>query len=222
VRRFSAGATLSITPLSSIRGGSSTVTNSSTVTTDYSTTNASGRIGYGITLQAGLTDHFAVAAGIYYRKFGYIFNTSVNTTTNIVSGGVVIPTTTTTSTRDDVRSHVFDVPIVLRYYGKSRHTPGPRWFGEAGVAWRDATGFRTSESATDATGVVSCCTSIASDPAHRNARGFVAGAGLQFIDPFGIRVVPEVRYTRWVNQIFSSFTTHTQRNQLEANITLSF
>lgn len=213
---------MSITPLSTIRGGTSQVTNSSTVTTDYSTTNASGRIGYGITLQAGLTDHFAVAAGIYYRKLGAIFNTSVNTTTNIVSGGVVIPTTTTTSTRDDIRAHLFDVPIVLRYYGKNRHTPGPRWFAEAGVAWRDAAGARASESATDATGVQSCCTSIAADPAHRNSRGFVGGVGLQFIDPFGIRVVPEVRYTRWVNQVFNAFTTHTQQNQVEANITLSF
>ena len=186
------------------------------------TSNASARLGYGITLQAGLTDHFAIAGGIYYRKIGYQFTTSINTTINIVEGGTVVPTTTTTSTHDDTRAHLFDIPFVLRYYGKSRHTPGPRWFVEAGGSWRDATSFRTSEDSTDASGVQTCCTSIPTQPAHRNARGFVAGAGLQFIDPFGIRVVPEVRYTRWVNEIFSEFTTHTQRNQLEANITLSF
>jgi hypothetical protein len=222
VRRFSAGATLSVLALSTIRGGTSQVTNSTSVSTDYTTSNSSSRIGYGITLQAGLTDHFAVAAGIYYRKIGYQFGTSVNTITNIVSGGIVIPTTSTTSTHDDTRAHLFDVPFVLRYYGKSRHTPGPRWFVEAGGAWRDATSFRTSEDSTDASGVQTCCTSIPTTPAHRNARGFVAGAGLQFIDPFGIRVVPEVRYTRWVNQIFDAFTTHTQQNQIEANFTLSF
>jgi len=222
VRRFSAGATLSVLGLSSIRGGSTTVTNSASVTTDYMTSNASARIGYGITLQAGLTDHFAVAAGIYYRKIGYQFTTSINTTVNIVEGGIVVPTTSTTSTHDDTRAHLFDIPFVLRYYGKSRHTPGPRWFVEAGGSWRDATSFRTSEDATDATGVQTCCTSIPTPVAHRNARGFVAGAGLQFIDPFGIRVVPEVRYTRWVNQIFDAFSTHTQQNQIEANITLSF
>ena len=222
VRRFSAGATLSVLALSTIRGGTSQVTTSSSVDTDYTTGNASSRIGYGITLQAGLTDHFAVAAGIYYRKIGYQFGTSVNTTINIVSGGIVIPTTSTTSTHDDTRAHLFDVPFVLRYYGKSRHTPGPRWFLEAGGAWRDATSFRTSEDSTDASGVQTCCTSIPTTPAHRNARGFVAGAGLQFIDPFGIRVVPEVRYTRWINEIFDAFTTHTQQNQIEANFTLSF
>ncbi len=222
VRRFSAGATLSVLGLSSIRGGSTSVVNSAAVTTDYTTSNASARIGYGITLQAGLTDHFAVAAGIYYRKIGYQFTTSVNTVTNIVEGGIVVPITSTTTAHDDTRAHLFDVPFVLRYYGKSRHTPGPRWFVEAGGAWRDATSFRTSEDTTDASGVQSCCTSVPTPVAHRNARGFVAGAGLQFIDPFGIRVVPEVRYTRWVNQIFDAFSTHTQQNQIEANITLSF
>jgi hypothetical protein len=222
VRRFSAGATLSVLGLSTIGAGSSTVATSSSVSTDYSTTGASSRIGYGITAQAGLTNHFAVAAGIYLRRIGYQFKTSVNTTTNIVEGGTVVPTTTTTSTHDDTRARLYDIPFVLRYFGKSRHTPGPRWFVEGGGAWRDATNFRTSEDSTDASGVLTCCKSVPTQPAHRNARGFVAGAGFQLIDPFGIRVVPEVRYTRWVNEIFSAFSTHTQKNQVEINFTLSF
>jgi hypothetical protein len=222
VRRFSAGATLSVLGLSSIRGGSNTVATSSSVSTDYMTTGASSRIGYGVTAQAGITNHFAIAAGVYLRRIGYQFKTSINTTTNIVEGGVVVPTVTTTSTHDDTRARLLDIPFVLRYFGKSRHTPGPRWFVEGGGAWRDATNLRTTMDSTNASGVLTCCTSVPTMPAHRNGRGFVAGAGLQLIDPFGIRVVPEVRYTRWTNEIFSAFTTHTQKNQVEINFTLSF
>ena len=75
---------------------------------------------------------------------------------------------------------------------------------------------------TDASSVVTCCTSVPTVVTHHSALGYVVGAGLQFIDPFGIRVVPEIRYTRWMQEIFNNLSTHTQQNQLEANITLSF
>ena len=42
------------------------------------------------------------------------------------------------------------------------------------------------------------------------------------MDEFGIKVVPEFRYTRWVNPIFENLTTNTERNQIEAAISLTF
>jgi len=35
-------------------------------------------------------------------------------------------------------------------------------------------------------------------------------------------VAPEVRYTRWVNPIFQNQSTTTERNQVEADISLTF
>jgi hypothetical protein len=222
IRRFSVGATLTVLGLTTISGGSQTVATTSSVSDVYSTSDASSRIGYGLTFQAGVTDHFAIAAGVYLRKIGYQFTDTTNTTVNVVEGGTVVPTTTTTSTHEDTRGHLIDVPVMLRYYGKSRHTPGARWFVEAGAAWRDSTHFRTSMDTTDASAVTTCCTFPTTVVAHRNTLGYVVGAGLQFIDPFGIRVVPEVRYTRWKDEIFRDLSTHTQQNQVEAIITLSF
>jgi hypothetical protein len=178
IRRFSVGATLSVLGFSTIGGGSQTVATSSSVSTDYMTSGASSRIGYGLTAQAGVTNHFAIAAGVYLRKIGYQFTTTVNTTTNVVEGGTVVPTVTTTSTHDDTRGRLLDVPVMVRYFGKSRHVPGPRWFAELGAAWRDATSFRTSMDSTDATGVVTCCTAEPTVPTHRSALGYVVGAGL--------------------------------------------
>ena len=222
IRRFSVGATLTVLGLTSISGGSQTVATTSAVSDVFSTSDASSRIGYGLTFQAGVTDHFAIAAGVYLRKIGYQFTDTTNTTVNIVEGGTVVPTITTTSTHEDTRGHMIDVPVMVRYFGKSRHTPGPRWFLEGGAAWRDATHFRSSFDSTDASSVTTCCTFPSTVVTHRNSVGYVVGAGLQLIDPFGIRVVPEVRYTRWMDQIFSNLSTHTQQNQVEAIITLSF
>lgn len=216
------GATLTVLGFTTISGGSQTVATTSSVSDVYDTSDASSRIGYGLTFQAGVTDHFAIAAGAYLRKIGYQFTDTTNTTVNVVEGGTVVPTTTTTSSHQDTRGHLIDIPVMLRYYGKSRHTPGARWFLEAGAAWRDATHFRTSMDTEDASAVTTCCTFPTTVVQHRDTLGYVVGAGLQLIDPFGIRVVPEIRYTRWKDEIFRDLSTHTQQNQLEAIITLSF
>ena len=222
VRRFSGGITLSVLGFSSISGGTNTVNVSSSVTNTYMTSNASSRIGYGVTGQVTVTDHFAVTVGGFYRKIGYQLTNSIATTTNVLQGTTVIPTTVTTSTHEDTRTHAYDFPVLLRYYGKGRHAPGPRWFLEGGAAYRDVTHIRSSEDSTDASAVNTCCTFVPPVPQHKTGAGLVVGAGLQLIDPVGIRVIPEVRYTRWQNEVFDAFSTHTQKNQLEASITLSF
>jgi hypothetical protein len=222
VRRISVGATLSVQGLGIMKGGSSTVATASNVNTGYTSTNASERLGYGVTAQVGVTDHFAVAFGAFLRRIGYQLTTSVATTTNVLEGSTVVPTVTTTSTHEDTRGSLIDIPIMLRYFKKSRHTPGARWFVEGGGAWREVRNIRSAVDATDASGVLTCCTFTPTPATNHTVRGLIAGAGIQLIDPLGIRVVPEVRYTRWTNEIFNINSAHMQRNQVEVAITLSF
>jgi hypothetical protein len=220
------GATLSVVGLSPLTAGSSTTTtnpNSATSITDAITSSpASSRIGYGLTAQAAITEHFAVAVGGYLRRIGFTSNDTITTSVTTFINTIPQTTTTTTATNVDARARLLDIPFMLRYYGKERHEPGNRWFLELGGAYRDAFGVRSSMSATDSSGNTTCCTTNAVTPPHKSSVGYLGGAGAQFIDPFGIRVIPEVRYIRWVNQIFEDSTTHTQRNQVEANLTLSF
>jgi hypothetical protein len=46
--------------------------------------------------------------------------------------------------------------------------------------------------------------------------------GVHAVDPFGIRVVPEVRYTRWMGETWNMLSTKTSRNQIEAIISIGF
>lgn len=222
VRRFTIGATLDIVGLSLLSGSSNTVTNSTTVSTAYDTTGASSRIGYGVTGAVAITDRFSVVVGAYLRKIGYTLDTTITTTTETSLNGVLTSTSSSTSTHEDTRARLYDIPVMVRFYSKGRHVPGPRWFIEGGGAYRDATNIRTSISATDVNGNLTCCTDVPTTPAHRTSPGAVVGAGFQVTDPVGIRVIPEVRYTRWFQQTFDGVTTHTQRNQIEAALTLSF
>ena len=224
VRRISAGVTLSVLGLSTVQGGSSqNVTTSPPVDAVYIATRATGMsqwIGYGPTVQAAVTDHFAVNAGVFLRRMGYILNSDVYT--GVDNANTSKDERTHTVSYEHTQAKLLDFPVAVRYYTKSRHAPGPRGFLELGGVLRRVSGVRSSTDTTVDSGTMSCCDTTPATPAHRALKGFVGGFGLQFIDPFGIRVVPEVRYTRWMGETFSGFSTATRRNQLEIMISLSF
>jgi hypothetical protein len=208
--------------LNLISGGTNTVTNSSTVNTMYQTSAKSSRIGYGLITQIAVTDRFAVSFAGILRRVGYTFDTTVTTNKPTVVNGVVTTVTTSTINHEDTRANFIDIPATVRFYSKSRHEPGARWFVEGGAAWRKSESIRTSMSFTDASSVLSCCTTTPITPAHASVFGIVAGAGVQVMDAFGIKVVPEVRYTRWMNPVFQAFTTNTQQNEITAGFSITF
>ena len=208
--------------LSLINGATSNVTNTSEIGTQYQTTGASSRIGYGVTMQARITEHFYVNLSGLLRRIGYQLNTTVSTTTTSVLNGTSFPSTSTTSKHEDTRARLIDIPFLVRYYGTGKRPTSPRWFVEAGGTWRLANDIRTSLDTIDASGTVTCCTFTPTVPQHRSSVGMDVGAGIQFVDEFGIHVVPEVRYTRWINPTFNNLTTKTQQNQVEAAVSLTF
>lgn len=221
VRRVSFGATLSVLGFPLIANGSaSNVTSSPPVDAVYSTTNLQHRISYGVQAQLAITRRFAVNAGLYMRRVGYKMNSDIYT-------GIDNPSTPEderihTVMNEDTRAKLYDLPVALRFYGKSRYSPGPRWFVEGGGVLRRVLNIKTSINTTIDGGDTNCCITTPTTPAARTIRGFVGGFGVQVIDEIGIRVVPEVRYTRWMAQTFSSFSTVSKRDQVEAMISLTF
>jgi len=221
VRRISAGATLSVLCLRVVPDGyMNTVTTSPAVDTLYTTVGLLHRVGYGVTAQAAIKERFAANASLFVRRAGYQMQSDIYQ-------GTDNPNTTAderkhTVRNEDTRTKLFDFPVVVRYYGKDRHEAGPRWFIQAGGVLRRVSRIKTAIDTTVGSEQTQCCDLTPARPAQRTVRGFVGGFGVQLIDPVGIRVVPEVRYTRWAGRTFDSFATRTQRNQLEAMISLTF
>jgi hypothetical protein len=196
-----------------------TTTTSPAVETRSHTVPKSYLIGGGITLQLAVLERIALCTNLFYRKVEY------EETTNIFVG-VDNPNTTAderqgTNLSDKTRAHYWDIPILVRIYNLRRHEEGNRWFFEVGPSLRYARGIGSVRTRQPPGGQVTPVEGNVT-PASRELLGATAGFGLQLIDPVGVRVVPEVRYTRWFGQIFSNRTTQTARNQLEVGISLTF
>jgi hypothetical protein len=223
VRRFSLGATLSVLGFTSIENnkGLNVVTETPAVDALYVTTDASQRIGYGVTAQLAVSQRWAVSASWLFRRIGYKMESDIYTGTD--NPNTTADERTHTVIHEDTRARIYDIPVVLRFYNKARTDEGPRWFVEAGGVRRLVSHIRTSTDTTINDGDNVCCdTSHPATPAHRSLTGLVGGVGFQVIDPVGVRIVPEVRYTRWLGRTFDIHSTLTRLNQVEAMVSLTF
>lgn len=220
VRRFTGGIHYSYTPLLPLQKGS--VNQTLTVIPGHmeGTSNPQSlKSGYGLNFQAALSEHFAVYLAVTYRKAAY--SASTNYLLGVDNPNTFIDDRNSWVVTEDTRARFFEVPLLVRYYDKGRHRPGPRWFLEAGPSVRAVRRVRTSRIIADPVNNVTT-DSTPYAPRHKNLPGVTAGAGIQLIDPIGIRVVPEFRYTHWLGSTFSAAPTRTSRSQLEVMISLTF
>ncbi len=222
VRRFSVGAALSVQGLKMVKARSTQFDSSSPeVHTSFTTADSSHRIGYGVTAQLVLTNRFAVTGGLFMRHVGYKVNTVKLEGTDDPST-IEVDERTLTVTNEDTRARMIDLPVLLRYYAKDRFEPGPRVFFELGGVIRRTSDVSTWTDQSINNGSTVCCGHAPAGIHSKDTRGVVAGFGVQVTDPIGIRVVPEVRYTRWFNSPFQVNSTVMRRDQIEAMISLTF
>lgn len=125
-------------------------------------------------------------------------------------------------TEDTTKAWFLDVPVMLRIYSTDHYDRGTRAFFGFGGSVRRVFGIQTSIESTNKAGDKTCCDTTPAVPNNSTVVGATAGFGVQFIDDFGIRSVPEVRYTRWMNQVFQNNHMHTRQDQLEFIISFGF
>jgi hypothetical protein len=223
VRRFSVGPVLTVDPLTAMTKNSvNPVTTTPPVDPLYTSSDVTHRLGFGVTAQVAISERFALTGDFLVRRIGYTLNSDIYT-------GVDDPTTvederTYTVKNENTRARLYDIPVLVRYYAKDRHESGSRAFFELGGAMRRLSHISTYTDSSVNFAATVCCGHTPADYNSSTVRGAVAGFGVQAIDPIGIRVVPEVRYTRWFNEPFHTAVTglRTRRNQVEAMISLTF
>lgn len=227
VRRFSAGGKFRYLPLETMAKGTLSTTVIDTVDVDARSNGDSSSYGYGLTTQVAVTNKWAFALELLSSKIEY--NTIREVTTFIVDPFEnVLLETQVVSGNETTSARLWDIPLLVRYYHKSRFNRGPRVFFEGGAVVRRVTDINTSiETLTSTTNpnvedMTDCCDKTPARVANPNALGGAAGIGFQLIDDVGIRVVPGFRYTRWFSNAFDDPPTRSEKNQLEVTIALTF
>lgn len=220
VRRVSLGISLNITPLNLFAKQNMVekVTSTPPVEFDSAVDPKSNRFGLGVTVQYALSERWAIATSPTYRKVA--LHAFVQRYEGVDNSSTFLDERALTQINEDTTARFLDIPVLARRYSKPRHESGKRWFLEAGSVMRLTSRVRTVNDIVPPKGD-RFKTNTPLD-FNKSSVGFTAGIGGQFIDDFGIRAIPEVRYTRWIDKPFDSYHGKTRANQLEVVLTFAF
>jgi opacity protein-like surface antigen len=162
----------------------------------------------GPSIELRLPAGFGVEFDALYRRFSY------NATTNLVDAISSLRTT----------GNNWEFPLLL----KKRFAGGPvRPFVSAGVSWNKISGLTQSvQTLVLPNRITNSSTSSPVELKNDFSTGFVLGGGLD-LHLLVLRITPEIRYTRWGNQNFSSVfspgaSLNSSQNQAEFLVGFSF
>jgi hypothetical protein len=208
-KRFSLGFRVRGIPLPLFRDR--TVESSTTkpaATYKYTTTSTSAHVGLGASLEFRLRSNLLVTADALHHGIGYTQTTTITDTS--------ASTTKTTTITETTRATYWDFPVRVQVLGLVPHTPR-RMFVSGGATLRYVRNVRTGNEYQypDST---TAYNERATTPSKRMLPGAVVGVGFRFLDDFGFKVVPEVRYTRWFGSTFNTLSTHSEIGQVEVLI----
>ena len=213
-RRFSAGVRASILTLP-LQNATSSQSSPNTLTLVNNTlTPSTPRFGGGATVEYAATRRILVSADVLYQYFSY--SSEVVTTVSLADG-----TSQLTTVDESTHARYWTVPVLARYATLPARTASAQVFLGGGVSFRKISGVRTTTSTVNPDGTT-VTDYTPRTPQRLSTFGAVATAGFRVKDEFGIRVTPEVRYTRWLSDLFNSWPGRQRRNELEVLIGLTF
>ncbi|MCS7315818.1 MAG: hypothetical protein RMI94_11330 [Bryobacterales bacterium] len=221
LERFAFGLRLRTLPferLSVMREGMAMQTTfSGTTAYDFNanTTSKSPVMGGGLAFEFRLAKRVRLSSELLFHRLRYESSTATY-------WGKDDPATgnddrTQSSVREQTKARLWDLPVLVHYRGLRSSGPLSHVWVGAGVAGRTISTIRTKAEIKKPDGSSSVQYN-ATAPARRTLAGIVVALGLRFVDDMNIKVMPEIRFTRWSGSTFSSFTTRSPRSQLEFGV----
>jgi len=218
LRRFSLGLRISTMGLDLLEKKNTTLSYTA-LEYDYSPESKSARVGGGPALEFRATPKLFFSVDLLYHRFGY--KTTTETYTGVDDTNTSTDERKKTTVLQKTRAGFWDVPILARYSVFNLPGEGKKAFVHAGFVLRRVRGIHTATETTNPDSTT-CCTETPATPSHRSVRGVVAGAGLRLVDDFGIKVIPEVRYTRWLADTFTGPTAQARKGELQILVGITF
>jgi hypothetical protein len=208
-KRFSVGFRVRGLPLELYRDRTiETPGSKASVTNKYETTSTSPHVGLGASLEFRVRQNILVTADALHHGMEYKQTTTITDTST--------STTKTTTITETTRATYWDFPVRVQVFDVVPHAPR-RMFVSGGGVLRHVGNIRTGNEYSYPDGTTAY-NEKATRPSRRMLPGAVVGVGFRFVDDFGFKVVPEVRYTRWFGSTFNTLSTHSEIGQVEVLI----
>ena len=218
-RRFHFGARARFIPMNILRKGELvTTTENPPIEWETKLDRKVPILGYGITAEYQITTSFGLAVDLLYHQVRYEMLNNIRT--GVRNPNSTIDNRPVTQFREKTRAQFFDLPVIVRWRPTDEYGDPARWFLGAGPTLRQARNIRSTYNQSQP--VIPNPDSSGIAPHNRNIYGATVAAGITAKDDFGIRITPEVRYTRWLGQNFSNFAARTNRHQLQILIGITF
>ena len=218
-RRLSVGIVAGGSLTSGVESVSSSVNTSTTdppTVTETTVDSKTGRYVIGGAVRYDIGERFGVGADLMYKRGGYDTSISLSEQVTDDEDGDLLQSSTETT-----RAHLWDVPVLGRYYFKPRSEGGVRGFVTGGLAMRYATGLTSVSEVTDEDLVTDTDTTPIG-PANDFVGGVVLGAGFRAADDLGVKIDFELRLTRWMNPTFQSGPANSNQNQVDVMVGITF
>jgi hypothetical protein len=218
-RRFHVGVRARFIPLNLMRKGEvTTITESPAIEWQTQLDRKVPILGYGVTAEFQVTTSFGVAADLLFHQVRYEMLNNIRT--GVRNPNTSVDTRPVTQFREKTRAQFFDLPIIVRWRPTDEYGDPSRWFLGLGPTVRQTRNVRTFYDQSQPRVDNPVTEGVA--PFNKHIYGATVAAGITAKDDFGIRITPEVRYTRWVGQSFSNFAARTNRHQLQVLIGITF
>ncbi|MFN0106782.1 MAG: hypothetical protein ACKV2U_32395 [Bryobacteraceae bacterium] len=183
------------------------------------TTGAGGyRIGWGGNAQVRLPRKFAFVGSLLLHKSGH--GSTIDTYEGTDNPNTPLDDRKHTTVEESSIVNYWDYTFMVRRYTKDHDAPGHRAFFGGGFNFRDVRKIRSERETTLGADTTSDTKPIV--PTRDNGRGITGAVGAQFVDDFGVKLVPEFRYTRWLQPTFDALSTQSRKNQFEAIVSITF
>jgi hypothetical protein len=176
------------------------------------------RIGWGGNVQVRLPGKFAVAGSLLQHKSSH--GSTIDTYVGIDNPNTPLDDRIHTTIEESSIVKYWDYTFLLRRYTKDHFAAGHRAFYGGGFNFRDVRNVRSERETTLGSTTTPDTKPIV--PTRDIGRGITGSVGAQFVDDFGIKLVPEFRFTRWLQPAFDAKSQLSRKNQFEAIVSITF
>jgi hypothetical protein len=185
----------------------------------YSGSSTSSHYAGGPVFEMRLRKHIWLGAELSFHHASYAQVTDIRT--GLADPNLGTDNRPLTILTDNTTANYWDIPILVRFRGLRESGRLKRFYPLVGGTYRHVGRVRTGNDTVNADGSTDY-NEIPDVPVHRNLFGFTAGIGFRLVDELGIKVVPEIRFTRWFSDTFNGLSYTSSPNQAQAGIGITF